>query len=154
MGIIRWISEKVLQHATRGDFEYKKRKPAKMKSGGHGEKKLHYLKRHRFSYGIDTEYTNGLRKGHIDNHKRRFDRAKNGHTWFPDSWDSRDIKKAGLYVANLKRNKARKNNVLYEGRYKGVSVGIYFRNGKIASIFPLHDENKHARRKTYVKHRK
>ena len=52
------------------------------------------------------------------------------------------IKKAGEYVANLKRNHNIGNGITAFGTYKGVRVGIKKTNGKISTVFPDSDQSK------------
>ena len=121
-----------------------------MKSGGHCQENIDFLKRRRFSYDIDSSYSNGVRFGHIVQHLNSRDRKTNGHAWFPEHWSRLDIKKAGEHVSSLKRNRRLLNNMRYTGRYQGVSVGIIARGGRIQTVFPCFDVNKHAIKKAHT----
>ena len=125
-----------------------------MKSGGHGEENLLFLRKQKLSYDIDTEYSNGVRLGHIDRHNNKRDTRKNGHAWFPQNWDRNEIRKSAEYVASLKRNQVLIDGKRHTGRYRGVTVGIIARNGRVKTIFPLFDVNQHARKKTNIIYKK
>ena len=147
------ISRETLRHASQGTFT-RKGKDWKMKSGGHGEENISTLKKRKISHKIETEYSNGVRLGKIEGHIKKRNRRHNGHAWFPNLWNKNDIKKAGLHVASLKRNRSLIDGKQHTGRYKGVSVGIIARNKKIQTIFPCFDVNRHARKKVVKLHRK
>jgi len=152
------ISKKAQKHASKGDFIYpKKHFPKKiltMKSGGHGQENIAFLRKKKLSYGIDTEFSNGVRLGHIDLHYDKRNARKNGHAWFPQKWSRSEIKKAGEYVASLKRNRVLIDGQKHTGRYRGVTVGIIARKGIVKTIFPLFDVNKHARSKVHIVYKK
>ena len=148
-----YISKKAIQHASQGTF-IRKGKGWKMKSGGHGEENISLLNRRKMPHKIETEYSNGVRLGQIENHKNRRNCRHNGHAWFPTAWDRADIKKAGQHIVSLKRNRILMDGALHSGRYKGVSVGIIARNKKIQTIFPCFDVNRHARKKAHKLHRR
>ena len=149
-----FISQKAQKHASKGDFIYLKkhsqRRNLTMKSGGHGEENINFLKNKGLSYSIDTEFSNGVRFVHIDRHFNKRDTRINGHTWFPKDWDRGDIRKAGEHVASLKRNRKLIDGKRHTGRYRGVTVGIIARNGMLKTIFPFFDVNKHARNKSNI----
>ena len=150
----KYISKKAQEHASKGTFIYlKKHTPDKvltMKSGGHGQENIRFLKRKGITFGIDSEFSNGVRLGHIDRHHDKRNTHKNGHTWFPKGWGRTEIKKAGEHIASLKRNQTLFDNHTHSGRYRGVSVGIIARKGIIKTIFPLFDVNRHARKKAHI----
>ena len=154
-----FISQKTIKHSSAGDFKYHKKYPSskrilRMKSGGHGQENIQRLQKKKISHEIDTEFENGVRLGHIDDHIRKKDRQNNGHAWFPAFWKRKDIKNAGKHVAKLKKNQNPQDGQRYTGRYKGISVGIICRNKRIKTIFPNFDVNKDARKKTNVKPKK
>ena len=154
-----FFSQKAIRHASVGDFKYQKKNPSakrtlRMKSGGHGQENIAFLKKKKINHKIETEFENGVRLGHIPDHIRKPDRQNNGHAWFPAFWKRKDIKKAGEHVASLKKNKNPMDGQRYTGRYKGVSVGIICRKNKIKTVFPNFDVNKDARKKTNVKTKK
>lgn len=103
---------------------------------------------------MDTEFDNGVRLGHVDQHYNKRDIRQNGHAWFPKNWGRKEIRKAGEYVASLKRNQVLVDGQKHTGRYRGVTVGIIARKGIIKTVFPFFDVNKHARKKTHVVYRK
>lgn len=153
-----FISKKTQKHASRGDFIYpSKHLPNKiltMKSGGHGQENIQFIKKKKISYNVDTEFSNGVRFGHIDRHRDKHHARKNAHAWFPKEWDRNEIKKAGEHVASLKRNQVLMDGKKYTGRYRGVTVGIIARKGIVKTIFPSFDVNKHARSKAHIVYEK
>lgn len=148
------VSKKTLRHASRGDFYYPhKFSPQKiltMKSGGHGEENISFLKKQRIAHTVDTRFSNGVRFGSVSRHRIARDRRQNGHAWFPSGWTADDIRNAGQHVASLKRNRSLSDGQRYSGRYKGVSVGIIVRKSRIKTVFPLFEVNKHARKKAHI----
>lgn len=153
-----FISKKAQKHSSKGDFIYpKKHFPKKvltMKSGGHGQENIRFLNRKRIPNDVDTEFSNGVRLGHIDRHRDKRNARKNAHAWFPKGWDRSEIRKAGEHVASLKRNQVLIDGQKYTGRYRGVTVGIIARKGMIKTIFPFFDVNKHARSKAHIVYKK
>ncbi len=145
------ITKKSLKHSSRGDFSYQKRKPVKMKGGGHGEENIEYLDKNNLEHEVGVEYTNGVRLGSVKKHYRKKERTGTNHAWFPETWTRTDIKKAGEYVSNLKKNSNPVDGKMYTGRYRGVTVGVIYRNGKVGTICPYFNVNAGARRKTYAK---
>lgn len=147
------ITKKAIKHSTLGDFVYPKmffpHKILTMKSGGHGQENISFLNSKNMSYNIDTLYSNGVRLGHINKHLRKRDKHRNGHAWFPSTWSTNDIIKAGQHVASLKRNKTPIDGKK-TGRYQGVTTAITIRKGKIKTIFPFFDVNKHAHKKAHI----
>ncbi len=154
----KFISKKAQEHASRGTFIYPKdQRPKKiltMKSGGHGQENIAFLRKKKLSYGIDTEFSNGVRLGHIGQHVKKRDARKNGHAWFPRDWDRNEIRVAGEHVASLKRNRILIDNHKHTGRYRGVTVGIIAQKGIVKTIFPFFDVNKHARNKAHIVYEK
>lgn len=149
-----FVSKKAQRHSSKGDFYYhgrnSNRKTLTMKSGGHGQENISYLTKHKMNHDIETTFSNGVRLGHIEKHRNKRDRQKNGHAWFPKSWNITDITNAGKHVASLKKNRHLTDGQKYTGRYKGVTVGIIARRNRIKTIFPFFDVNKHARRKAHI----
>lgn len=153
-----FISKKTQKHASKGDFIYpKKHFPKKvltMKSGGHGQENIAFLRKRKLSYNIDTVFSNGVRLGHIDRHNDARNALKNGHAWFPRKWSRSEIRKAGEHVASLKRNQVLIDGQKHTGRYRGVTVGIIARKGIIKTIFPCFKVNKHARSQAHIVYKK
>ena len=91
---------------------------------------------HRCSF--EKTYPNGVRVGHVLDHTNKAKQRSMGQSWFPKSWTSKDIKRAGEHVANLKHNKSAsvKDGKPVFGMWKGVRVGVIRTNGIIATIFP------------------
>ena len=54
-------------------------------------------------------------------------------------------------IINKKKIKNPQDNIVYKGRYKKVSVGVYCLKGKLKTIFPDFKINEGARIKAYVK---
>ena len=93
-------------------------------------------------YNIVHTYPNGVRVGNVPKHKEPLKTKGIGQSWFPKNWNREMIKKAGEYVANLKRNHNIGNGITAFGTYKGVRVGIKKTNGKISTVFPDSDQSK------------
>ena len=136
------VSKNEMDHTSRGIFQYASRKPVKMLKGGHGERNIQYLRRHRLSHNINMIDSNGVRHGQIDCHKRPHERIPNGHVWFPEKWSDATIARAGEYVANLKRNAKQKDHVPMHGKYKEVHVVTYKARGRICGICPKFKQKK------------
>ena len=96
------------------------------------------LDKYGIEYHIVKTYPNGVRVGYIPNHKDRRKQSGTNQSWFPRSWTSKDIKRAGEHVANLKSNKSRsvKDGQPIFGMWKGVRVGVIRTKGIIGTIFP------------------
>ena len=154
----KFISKKAQRHSSKGDFIYPKecfpKKVLTMKSGGHGQENIAFLRKNKLSYSIDTEFSNGVRLGHIDRHNDERNTFKNGHAWFPREWNRSEIRKAGEHVASLKRNKRLIDGKKHTGRYRGVTVGIIARKGIVKTVFPFFKVNKHARSKAHIIYKK
>lgn len=129
-------SKNEMLHSSRGIFQYSNRKPVRMLKGGHGERNIIYLKKHRLPYIINDTDPNGVRHGQIDCHIRPKERRTRGHAWFPEHWNDATIAKAGAHVANLKRNIKIADHTQMHGRYKGVHVVTYKSRGRICGICP------------------
>ena len=56
-----------------------------MKSGGHGQENIAFLRKKKLSYGIDTEFSNGVRLGHIDRHRDKRNTRKMVTLGFPEN---------------------------------------------------------------------
>lgn len=130
------ISKNALKHSTKGDFKYSNRKPIVMLKGGHGNENINYLTKHKLSFNIDSTYKNDVRGGHIDGHIRPYERKPNGHVWFPEKWSAAKIKRAGEYVANLKKNANVPDHQPMRGKYHGVLVVAYKSRGRIVCTCP------------------
>ena len=113
-----------------------------MLKGGHGERNLQYLKRHKLSHKINAIDLNGVRHGQIDCHIRRNEQKPNGHVWFPKKWSDTTIARAGEHVANLKRNAKKKDHTPMQGKYKKVHVVTYKSRGRICGICPKFKQEK------------
>lgn len=133
-------SKNEMRHSSRGIFSYKNRKPVRMLKGGHGERNVEYLKRHKLSHKINNIDSNGVRHGQIDCHMRPRERKSNGHAWFPEKWDDKTISRAGEYVANLKRNSKTPDHTPMHGKFKGVHVVVYKFRGRICGICPKFEQ--------------
>lgn len=132
-----FVSKKAQKHSSKGDFS-KNQKTGKlvMNGGGHGQENIDFLNKKGVDNDVTVEYNNGVRLGNVANHRRLKNREYNGQCWFPEEWTQLDIKKAGQYVMNLKKNRQRKEQTPHWGIVKGVKVGVYTKNGFIHTIFP------------------
>lgn len=140
-GSRRKVSEYALVHSNEGTFmnvksPNPKRSPFRMASGGHGEDNIKLLNKYGIKYNIVKTYPNGVRVGSVEGHKKKDKSKNNGQTWFPKSWTSKDIQKAGTHVASLKSNKHIGDGHNMYGMWKSVRVVVKKTNGKISTIFP------------------
>lgn len=135
-------SKNELKHSSRGIFSYLRRKPVKLLKGGHGERNVEYLKKHKLPYTINYTESNGVRHGQIGCHIRPQERKPNGHVWFPENWNDNTIAKAGEHVANLKRNNKKADHMPMHGKYKKVYVVTYKSHGRICGICPKFEQKK------------
>ncbi|WP_082396183.1 EndoU domain-containing protein [Olleya sp. ITB9] len=148
-GIIKLITDNVIQHAKKGEFALPGNPklstlPGKMKSGGHGQSNLDFLVEIGRGYKIEHTFENGVRIGSVDKHKHNIKKMVDGkvvtgQSWFPKHWDDVKIKKAFEYVIE-KNTKAFQK--LKDGPpplfdvYDEVRVGVLKTKGKPATIFP------------------
>lgn len=134
------FSSNCIEHATKGSFVLNSDKPTRLRSGGHGQDCIDYLKENQLKFEIISEYENGVRLGNVECHKQRSKKQEGRQAWFPKSWTQETIKEAGEYVGKL--NPSTKDGEPSFATFKGVSVGIIRREGKIATIFPDYDQEK------------
>ena len=108
----------------------------RLNNGGHGQKGMELLDKYEIKYNIVKTYPNGVRVGNIPDHKVRSKAHDTGQSWFPKSWTTKDIRRAGEQVAGLKCNRHASDGKKLYGTYKGVRVVVIKTNGKIATVFP------------------
>jgi hypothetical protein len=135
-GLFSHVSRNEMKHVSRGIFRYENRKPVTMVKGGHGEDNIRYLKKNGLSVHVDKICKGKARNGHIQCHKRPSERKAEGHMWFPKFWSNKKIEKAGIHVANLKKNQEVPDHTPMHGTYHGVDVVAYKGNGRICGICP------------------
>ena len=133
-------SRNEMKHSSRGIFSYTNRKPTKMLKGGHGERNLQYLRKHKLFHVINHTDSNGVRHGQINCHIRRRERKPRGHAWFPKTWSDTTIARAGEHVANLKKNAKKKDHTPMHGKYKKVHVVTYKSRSRICGICPKFEQ--------------
>ena len=139
----RSVSNFALVHSDEGKYTIPshKRDRLRLVSGGHGQTNIEQLNRYGIKYTISKTYPNGVRIGNIPDHKSKLKRTGMGQAWFPKTWTTKDIKRAGEHVASLKKNRHAPNGLAIYGVYKGVRVGVIKSNGKIGTIFPDINQN-------------
>ena len=139
----RSVSDFALVHSDEGKYTKPSRKGDKLRlvSGGHGQTGMDQLDKYGIKYNVEKTYSNGVRVGNIPNHKNPNKRKSMGQTWFPKSWTTKDIRRAGEHVAGLKGNRHVPDGKAVYGVYKGVRVGVIRTNGKIATVFPDADQS-------------
>ncbi|MFA6860932.1 MAG: EndoU domain-containing protein [Bacilli bacterium] len=130
------VSRNEMKHTSRGIFKYKDRKPVAMVKGGHGEDNIRYLEKNKLEFKIEGLCKGKARNGSIACHERVWEAKKDRHMWFPKLWSDRKIEKAGLHVANLKKNQDVPDHTPMHGTYKGVDVVAYKGRGRICGICP------------------
>jgi hypothetical protein len=146
-------SEYALIHSSEGDFtkprKYKKTDRLRLKGGGHSEANLNLLKKYGIKFEITGTYSNEVRIGNIPDHRKGYIRSGNNQSWFPKNWTLTDIRKAGMHVTGLKKNRHISDGISMKGTFKGVIVCVKKTRGKIATIFPDKKQNC----KLYVNHK-
>lgn len=132
------VSDFALIHSSEGKYTKPARKNDKLRlvSGGHGQAGLDQLGKYGIKYNIVKTYPNGVRVGNIPNHKTKAKAHDTGQSWFPKSWTTKDIRRAGEHVAGLKSNRHAPDGKKLYGFYKGVRVVVVKTNGKIGTVFP------------------
>lgn len=129
------IDDKAISHSSLGEYT----KTNRLKSGGHGQEAIRFMKNNNIEYNISKKYSNGVRVGNVPNHEKVKKRTGNNQSWFPQNWDRQTIRQAGKYVA---RGKKYPDGSIKSKTYKNVEVGIIRTNGKISTIFPLSNQNR------------
>jgi len=124
-------------HSNEGAFtKPQKGQKIRLKSGGHGQAGMNELDKYGIRYNVVKTYPNGVRVGNIPTHKNKQKQTGTNQAWFPKTWTSKDIKRAGEHVANLKRNRHVPDGKAVFGMWKGVRVGVIRTHGQIGTIFP------------------
>ena len=146
-GADRSVSASALDHAVNGRFVQTQVKVngkvqfrPRLAAGGHGQAGMKLLDKYGIEYHVVRTYPNGVRVGYVPNHRDKRKKSGENQSWFPRDWTEKDIRRAGSYVAGLKRNQNIPDGVHAYGTYKGVRVGIIRTNGKIATVFPDSDQ--------------
>ena len=142
-GSARSVSDFALVHSNEGRYTKPSQKGERIRlvSGGHGQTGMNQLDKYGIAYNIEKTYSNGVRVGNIPNHKYKKKRNSMGQVWFPKTWSTKDIRRAGEHVAGLKANRHSPDGKPVFGVYKGVRVGIIRRHGIIATVFPDADQS-------------
>lgn len=132
------VSQYAVVHSNEGTFikSGKRHNKLRLKGGCHGQSGMDLLDKYHIAYNVTHTYKNGVRIGNVPWHKDPQKRKGNNQSWFPTSWTTTTIKKAGEHVSRLKKNSNPRDGVVIYGRYKGVRVGVIMTNGKIGTIFP------------------
>lgn len=127
-----------LIHSFDGRFTRNPRtgKIQNIKSGGHGESALEVMGKNGIKYNIVKTYLNGVRVGNIPSIKDRAKKQGTGMAWFPKTWTTRNMVRAGEHVSGLKHNRGVKDGVIIWETYKGVRVGVIKTNRQVATVFP------------------
>ena len=132
-------SQFAVVHSNEGGYtKPQKGNRIRLKSGGHGQTGMNELDKYGIRYKVQKTYPNGVRVGYVLDHTNKAKRKSMGQSWFPKDWTSKDIKRAGEHVSNLKHNKGAsvKDGQPIYGMWKGVRVGVIRTKGIIATIFP------------------
>lgn len=132
------MSDRALAHAAEGEFTgiSKKTGTQRLNSGGHGESGLQVLAQKGIKAVIVKTYENGVRIGHVEDHKKKAKATGVGQSWFPSSWSDSTIRQAAEHVAQLEKNQCAADGVIMRGKYLGVLVCVIKTNGRIATAFP------------------
>lgn len=132
------VHHEALIHSIDGEFTHnpKTGKIERLKSGGHGQANIDLLEGNGIEYNIEKTWPNGVRVGNVPRHKDKRKQTGSNQAWFPKTWTTNDIVKAGEHVAGLKSNRDTPDGLAMWGTYKGVHVGVIKTDGKIATVFP------------------
>lgn len=137
------VHHEALIHSIDGEYTHAQStgRPVRLKSGGHGQAAMDLMDGNGISYNVVKTFANGVRVGNVPNHKIKRKQTGTAQTWFPASWTTHDIVKAGEHVVSLQANKKAADGKTMWGTYKGVRVGVIKTNGKIATVFPAEDQS-------------
>ena len=113
----------------------------RLSNGGHGQDGMDLLDKYHIKYNIVKTWSNGVRVGNVPTHMNKLKAKQNGQSWFPKTWTSKTIRRAGEKVAAQHKQERIKDGVRVYGVYKGVRVGIIMTKGRIATIFPDVDQS-------------
>lgn len=143
------VHHEALIHIIDGEYTHdpKTGRTARLKSGGHGQASMDLMDKMGIEYNVVHEFPNGVRVGNVPKHKDRRKQTGTAQAWFPMSWTTRDIVKAGEYVTSLKTNRDVPDGVTMWGTYRGVHVGVIKTNGKVATVFPDTDQTAYGEKK-------
>lgn len=137
MGFLKWllgpkekISKSTMKHATLGEFNTNNR----LVSGGHSQRNINELEKRRQKFNIVKTYSNGVRVGNVENHKKIMKQVGTNQSWFPKHWNDIKIKHAAQVVA---RGPKLPDGHTKSGIYDNVNVGIIRTNSEISTIFPM-----------------
>ena len=101
------------------------------------------MERRKIKYNIIKVYENGVRAGHVPEHKNDFKRTSIGQAWFSEDCTVEDIRKAGQYVLShrdvvIEVKDLRLGNIIcykFYSKYRGVTIGIFTdKYGKLSDI--------------------
>jgi hypothetical protein len=150
--LITWVVSKInkavphstIKHSTKGFFKVFKgggEKPH-LASGGHTSKNLRSISAHHDHYLIQKTFDNGVRLGKVFPAKKEHDRKDFGHTWFPQSWKDRDVKRAGLAILLHPKFWFKKKgaNIKFVGRVGDVNIGVKADDGIAKTIYPIYNQ--------------
>lgn len=154
----RTVSDFALVHSNEGDFSFpegrekKRRQKAgekliRLKNGGHGQDGMNLLDKYGIEYHITKTFKNGVRIGIVPDHAAKHKRENGNQSWFPKTWTSKDIRRAGIHVASLKGNRHVPDGKIIYGVYKGIRVGVIRTHGKISTVFPDKNQSVFIRKK-------
>lgn len=137
------VHHPALIHSIDGEYTHDPEtgRPQRLKAGGHGQASMELMDKNDIDYNVVKTYENDVRVGNVPNHKMSFKKKGTMQSWFPASWTTRDIVKAGEHAASLKSNQNIADGATMWGTYKGVRVGAIKTNGRIATIFPDVDQS-------------
>ena len=143
------IHHKALIHSWEGNYtrNNKTRKSQKLKSGGHGQAAIDFMKKKGLVFEITKTLKNGVRIGNVKDHKKKSKKTGNNQSWFPKSWTLKDVIKAAEHISPLKRNAHKKDGEIMWGKYKDVWVGIMKTDGNISTVFPDSNQSDKKRRR-------
>ena len=144
-GIITVRKDK-LMHSVYGEFTVSDKFPnGRLSGGGHTQKGIYELEKRGSKYNIVKTYENGVRIGHIPDHKRntkkgittgKYKDSDIGQSWFPEDWDEDDVLVAGTEVVNKVKSDGPTKYGVVNIRGTNVKVGMYVDENGPTTIFP------------------
>ena len=138
-----FVHHPALIHSIDGEYTHNSKtgRPERLKSGGHGQSSMDVMDKNGIEYKVVKTFENGVRVGNVPNHKYKRKRKGTAQAWFPKSWTTQDIVKAGEHVESLKSNQGTPDGVAMWGTYKGVRVGVIKTDRRVATVFPDEDQS-------------
>ncbi len=137
------VHHPALIHSIDGEYTHdvKTGRPRRLRAGGHGQASMEIMEKNGIEYNVVKTYGNGVSVGNVPAHKFKRKRTGTAQVWFPKSWTTQDIVKAGEHIVSMRSNQGTADGVTMWGVYKGVRVGAIKTDGRVATVFPDEDQS-------------